>query len=181
MKKALFLDRDGVINDNLNGYTNKISEFVFIDGIFDLCREAKRLDYEIIVVTNQGGIAHGYFGKYELNILHMWMVDRFADNGVRLTDVYYCPHHPHGSKHNAYTKECNCRKPKPGMLLSAADQHNIDLSQSIIVGDNTTDIQAGINAGLKINVLYNKCTSKNRLKNDSYIVYNSLSDIKELL
>ena len=149
MKKALFLDRDGVINIEKD-YLYKIDDFEFIDGIFELCQYYSDLDYEIIVVTNQSGIARKYYSQEDFNTLTSWMSKEFSKHNINLTRVYNCPHHP------SITGECLCRKPNPGMLLNAKKDFDIDLEKSIIVGDKERDIEAGINAGLTETYLFNE-------------------------
>jgi len=141
-KPALFLDRDGVINLEKN-YLHKQEDFEFIDGIFDLCQYYMAKGYYIIVVTNQSGIARGYYSEMDFKSLTFWMIDAFDAKGVKIDQVYHCPHHPDISG------ECECRKPKPGMLLKAAKDLNIDLENSLLVGDSERDIQAAYAAGLK--------------------------------
>jgi D-glycero-D-manno-heptose 1,7-bisphosphate phosphatase len=140
--KALFLDRDGVINID-KGYVHKIEDFEFIEGIFDLCKSYQDKGYLIIVITNQAGIARGYYTEEDFLKLSEWMKKEFAKRNVIITDIFYCPHHPD------FTGECECRKPKPGMILKAAKKYNIDLSESILIGDKITDIEAGKRAGIK--------------------------------
>lgn len=152
MVKALFLDRDGVINVEKD-YLYKIDEFEFIDGIFDLCMYYQNLGYIIVVVTNQSGIARGYYSEEDFKKLTSWMQDEFLQNGIDIKKVFYCPHHPDISQ------SCNCRKPKPGMLLDAAKEFDIDLKNSIIVGDKERDVQAGINAGLTTTYLFDESKS----------------------
>lgn len=141
MKKALFLDRDGVINIEIN-YLHRIEDFEFIDGIFNLCMYYQNLGYIIVVVTNQSGIAREYYTEHEFGVLTSWMRKEFEKYAVEIKKVYFCPHHPNISG------ECSCRKPKPGMLLDAAKEFDIDLSNSILVGDKETDIEAALNAGV---------------------------------
>ena len=141
MNKALFLDRDGVINVH-NGYTYTTGAFIFTDWIFDLCRSYAKQGFLIIVITNQAGIAKGLFTESQFLELTKWMVERFSENGITIAKVYYCPHHPD------VTGDCSCRKPKPGMILQAATEFNIDLSQSFLYGDMEHDIEAGRRAGI---------------------------------
>lgn len=141
MKKALFLDRDGVINVEKN-YLYKQSDFEFIDGVFELSKHYQNLGYLIIIVTNQSGIAREYYSKEDFLKLTKWMISAFEKHGVTITKVYFCPHHPDISG------ECSCRKPKPGMILEAAKEFDIDLSQSILVGDKERDIESALNAGI---------------------------------
>lgn len=152
MKKALFLDRDGVINIEKD-YLYKISDFEFVDGIFDLCRHYQTLGYLIIVVTNQSGIAREYYSKSDFDILTSWMIDEFRKNSILLSGVYFCPHHPDISG------DCSCRKPNPGMLLDAQKEFDIDLKSSIMIGDKERDIQAALYAGLKETYLFDESMS----------------------
>ena len=144
--RALFLDRDGVVNEEI-GYLSRPEQVRFVDGIFDLCRRAQQHHFRLIIVTNQSGIARGLYSEEDFNALTEWMTAEFAREGVRLDRTYYCPHHPdHGV--GAYRKECIDRKPGPGMLLQAAKDFDLDLEQSIFVGDRCTDMAAGVAAGV---------------------------------
>lgn len=142
MKKALFLDRDGVINIEKN-YVHNIEDFEFTEGIFDLCRKFQNEGYLIIVITNQSGIGRKLYDANEFKNLTKWMIDQFRRNGIEISKVYHCPHHPD------FTGKCNCRKPEPGMILQAASEFDLELSKCILVGDNKSDIQAGYNAGMQ--------------------------------
>lgn len=144
---ALFLDRDGVINVDYD-YVHRIDEFDFIDGIFDLCRRYQEKNYSIFVVTNQSGIARGRYSEADFAVLSDWMVAVFKAQGVTITAVYHCPHHPD------ITGPCDCRKPRPGMLLRAATEHGVDLAASVLIGDKERDVEAGCNAGLRETYLY---------------------------
>lgn len=144
--RALFLDRDGVVNEEV-GYLSRPEQVRFVDGIFDLCRRAQALGYFLIVVTNQAGIARGFYTEADFHALTQWMTAEFAREGVRLDRTYFCPHHPeHGV--GAYRRDCPDRKPNPGMLLHAAREFQLDLAQSIIIGDRCTDMAAGEAAGV---------------------------------
>lgn len=150
--RALFLDRDGVINHD-SGYTSRVEDFVFIDGIFDLCRAAKQLGYLLIVVTNQAGIGRGYYSERDFFALTDWMSRRFEEEGAPLTEVFHCPYHPeHGV--GDYKRESFDRKPNPGMLLRAADRHGIDLPNSVMIGDKDSDMQAARSAGVGVRCHY---------------------------
>lgn len=156
--RALFLDRDGVINHDA-GYTSSTEKFKFINGIFELCRAATRLDYLLIVVTNQAGIGRGYYSEQDFFKLTEWMNKRFEDEGVLITDVFYCPYHPeHGV--GCYKKESFDRKPNPGMLLRAAEKYQINLAHSIMIGDKDSDMQAACKAGVGARCLYQEVTSR---------------------
>lgn len=151
-RRALFLDRDGVINHD-SGYTHRIEDFHFIDGIFDLCRAAQQAGYLLIVVTNQAGIGRGYYTEEDFQVLTTWMVGRFAEEGVTITDVLYCPFHPeHGV--GKYKCESADRKPNPGMMERAARAHQIDFNQSIMVGDKDSDMEAAARVGMPIRCHY---------------------------
>lgn len=154
MYKALFLDRDGVINVEKD-YLYKIEDFEFIEGIFELCRYFVDKNYKIIIVTNQSGIARGYYTEEDFQILTSWMIQEFNKRNIIIKHVYYCPHHP------KITGKCRCRKPEPGMLLDAAKDFGIDLENSIIIGDKERDIEAGVNAGLQETYLFDESNSVN--------------------
>lgn len=146
MKRALFLDRDGVVNLDKH-YVHKIEEFEFIDGVFQVCRYFKKLGYLIIVVTNQAGIARGYYSEDDFFKLNSWMIEQFFLENIVIDKVYYCPHHPD------FSGPCFCRKPNPGMLLSAKRRFNIDMFNSVLIGDKPSDILAGLDSGITNNYL----------------------------
>jgi D-glycero-D-manno-heptose 1,7-bisphosphate phosphatase len=151
-RPALFLDRDGVINVD-HAYVCHSQEFEFIDGIFDLCRAAKRLGCRIFVVTNQAGIGRGYYSEQDFHHLTQWMRDVFAAQQAAIDEVYFCPFHPeHGI--GDYKRDAECRKPRPGMILQAAREFDVDLAGSVLVGDKVGDVQAGMAAGVGCNLLY---------------------------
>jgi len=134
------------------GYVHTREEFEFIDGIFDLCRSAKACGYLIIVLTNQAGIARGYYTEQVFEELTGWMCNKFLELNVALDHVYYCPYHPvHGI--GKYKLDSFMRKPGPGMILQAALAYDLDLDYSVLIGDNYTDIQAGLVAGVGTNIL----------------------------
>jgi len=146
MTKALFLDRDGVINIEKD-YLYKIEEFEFIDGVFETCRYFQSKGYIIVVITNQSGIDRGYYSHEDFKVLSDWMVDAFKQEGIDIAKVYYCPHHP------SISGKCSCRKPNSGMIVDAQEEWDIDLSNSILVGDKISDIEAGQKAGVGENYL----------------------------
>ncbi len=150
--RALFLDRDGVINHD-SGYTSSEKNFDFIDGIFDFCRAARLSGYQLIVVTNQAGIGRGYYSEQDFYTLTEWMRQRFVEEGAPLTDVFHCPYHPeHGV--GQYKKDSFDRKPHPGMLLHAAEKYGLDLEHSIMIGDKDSDMQAAMSAGVGVRCIY---------------------------
>lgn len=152
LRPALFLDRDGVINID-HAYVYRPENFEFIDGIFDLCRMAKKLEYLLIVVTNQAGIGRGYYTEADFMKLTKWMREVFLREGAPIDGIYFCPFHPeHGL--GVYKAESLCRKPAPGMILQAAEEHGIDLAKSMLIGDKLSDMQAGVAAGVGCNFFY---------------------------
>ena len=143
--KALFLDRDGVINVDV-GYGYRIDQMQFLPGIFEFTKQYADAGYVIVVVTNQAGIARGYFDEAQLVEIHRTL-DQLLDLSQAHIDAYYfCPHHP-SAGFGEYKTDCSCRKPKPGLLIAAATHFNLDLAKCILVGDKATDIQAGQAAG----------------------------------
>ena len=146
-KRALFLDRDGVINVEKN-YLYKQEDFEFIDGIFDLCRYFQDEGCVIVVVTNQSGICRGYYSEADFKKLTEWMEAEFAKEGIRIAKTYHCPHHPD------FTGSCSCRKPEPGMFLQAQKELVLDLKNSVMVGDKQSDIEAARRAGVEECYLY---------------------------
>jgi D-glycero-D-manno-heptose 1,7-bisphosphate phosphatase len=144
--RALFLDRDGVINVD-KGYVHRREDFEFVDGIFDLCRAFRQRGYLLVVVTNQSGIGRGYYSESDFLALTDWMVSVFREQGISIARTYYCPYHPqHGV--GAYRSDSFDRKPNPGMILRARDELQIDLGGSILLGDRKSDILAGVRAGV---------------------------------
>ncbi|ADH85799.1 D-glycero-alpha-D-manno-heptose-1,7-bisphosphate 7-phosphatase [Desulfurivibrio alkaliphilus] len=156
-RPALFLDRDGVINEDY-AYVCRRQDFVFVEGIFELCRTARQRGYLLVVVTNQSGIGRGYFNETDFLALNDWMCRVFATEGCPIDAVYFCPYHPeHGQ--GEYKKDAACRKPQPGMIRQAAREHGIDLAGSVLVGDRESDIAAGLAAGIGRNILYDPAGS----------------------
>lgn len=151
MRRALFLDKDGVINVD-HGYVCTPERTDFVAGIFELCREATRLGYLNVVVTNQAGIGRGYYTEAQFLAYMDWVRDQFRRHAARIDAVYHCPHHPeHGI--GEYLRACDCRKPKPGMLLAAQRDLQLDMSDSVLAGDKPSDIEAGRAAGVRACVL----------------------------
>jgi D-glycero-D-manno-heptose 1,7-bisphosphate phosphatase len=148
---ALFLDRDGVINVD-HGYVCSADRTDFIDGIFDLVRLANENGYLVIVITNQAGIARGYYTEEQFQEYMSWMRSEFVRHDAKIDSVFHCPHHPTEGV-GEYWRKCSCRKPAPGMILDAQRQFALDLSRSIFVGDKDSDMQAGMAAGVGLNLL----------------------------
>lgn len=146
-RRALFLDKDGVINVN-HGYVCTPERTDFIDGIFELCRAATRRGFLNVVVTNQAGIGRGYYTESDFTTYVDWVRAQFRQHGAQLDAVYYCPHHPVRGV-GKYLKDCACRKPKPGMLLNAQRDLDLDLTRCVLVGDSVSDLEAGRTAGVR--------------------------------
>ena len=156
-QKAIFLDRDGTINKYV-GFLRNIDDFELIDGVAEAIRKINESGYLAVVVTNQPVVARGEVSFEELEEIHNKMETLLGKEGAYLDAIYYCPHHPHKGYEGERPElkiDCDCRKPKPGMLLKAAVDFNIDLSRSWMVGDGENDIQAGINAGCNTVLLSN--------------------------
>jgi D-glycero-D-manno-heptose 1,7-bisphosphate phosphatase len=176
-KPALFLDRDGVINID-HGYQHCIEGFEFVSGIFSLCQRFKRHNYELIVVTNQSGIARGYYSEQDFADLTSWMKTQFSQRNVPLSGVYYSPYHPQQGL-GKYKKDSDCRKPKPGMLLQAAQDLEIDLHRSVMVGDSFSDMQAAYHAGVPTRYLFSNMETLEGISEQvSFVRVKSLEKIK---
>ena len=146
MNKALFLDRDGVVNVEKN-YLHKIEDFELMEGIIEVCRTYQEQGYLIIIVTNQSGISRGYYTEDDFALLSGWMVEHFKALGITITHIYHCPHH------ESIDGVCDCRKPSPGMFLEARKEYDLDMSASVMIGDNERDIEASLKAGVGKNIL----------------------------
>lgn len=145
--RALFLDRDGVVNEEV-GYLHRTEDVRFVEGIYSLCRTAAGLGYRLIVVTNQAGIARGYYSEADFEHLMEWMCAALRAEGIELDAVYYCPFHPeHGV--GQYKRDHEDRKPGTGMLRRAEREFSISLEDSVMVGDRCSDIAAANAAGLR--------------------------------
>ena len=148
MNRAVFLDRDGVITQEPPHYAHELSQLKLIPKSADAIRLLNENRFVVIVASNQAGIAHGYYREEDAILFHQAMKENLAKEGAYIDAIYYCPHHPE-AKIERYRVDCNCRKPKPGMLTRAKRELNIDLKQSFIVGDKLSDIEAGKRAGCK--------------------------------
>ncbi|MCU4175726.1 D-glycero-alpha-D-manno-heptose-1,7-bisphosphate 7-phosphatase [Carboxylicivirga sp. N1Y90] len=143
MHKAVFIDRDGVINnDEGHYYIFRPEDFKINKDVFEGLRSLIDGAYKLIIVTNQGGVAKGEYSEDDVKKVHAYLQDELQKNNIELTAIYYCPHHNSVS-------ECECRKPKPGMILRAIEEHQIDVNKSFLIGDSPRDIEAGKSAGLK--------------------------------
>ncbi|XQF93252.1 D-glycero-beta-D-manno-heptose 1,7-bisphosphate 7-phosphatase [Pseudoalteromonas espejiana] len=180
LHKALFLDRDGVVNVD-HGYVYQSDKFEFINGVFNTCKKFYDAGYKIIVVTNQSGIGRGYYTEADFLALTQWMKTQFNSHNIEIADVYFCPHHPNKALPE-YLKQCDCRKPAPGMLLQGIKEHNIDPKQSIMVGDKLSDMQAAQKAGITTRVLVRSGQSFDEsAKQHADLVIDSIDDLTERL
>lgn len=145
LRKAVFLDRDGTINEEKN-YLHRMEDFAFIPGVPSAIRRLNQAGFLVIVVTNQSGVARGYFDLADVECLHDHVSCRLASEQAHVDGFYICPHHPEAGK-GLWRKQCDCRKGAPGLLLQAAEQLHVDLSRSFMVGDKDADMEAGRRAG----------------------------------
>jgi len=146
-RPALFLDRDGTLV-HPRRYPSQPHDLVLYSGIAPLLREARARGFVLVVVTNQAGLARGYFTSQDLAALHAHLERELALVGVRLDAIYHCPHHPNGTIPDL-TRTCECRKPMPGLILAAAREHNLNIAASWFIGDRLDDVEAGTRAGCK--------------------------------
>ena len=176
--KALFLDRDGVINYDY-GYVHEKERFEFIDGIFQLVREARSRSYKIIVITNQSGIGRGYYSERDFILVTRWMKSVFLHHSAPIDKVYFSPYHPTKGI-GKYKKDHETRKPKIGLITRAKIRLNLSLDKSVLIGDNLTDIQAGISSGVAKNILFssNKIVHK---QHHNFTVINCLYEANKYL
>jgi len=174
--KALFLDRDGVINV-YKEYVHSPEDFSFQEGIYELCRAAQTLGYLLVVITNQSGIARGYYTESDFLELTKWMTQKFAEKEIQIARVYYCPYHPvHGL--GKYKRDSPDRKPNPGMLLRARSDFNLDLAKSVLIGDKLLDIEAAKSAGVGTKILFPSGAESLDVQEDGFYVLHSLHGIQ---
>lgn len=158
--KAVFLDRDGTINDNGDGYIYQKDKFKFLPGVIGSLKQLSKSNYKIIIVSNQSGIGRRYFTTKQYLQLTKWMVNTLKDKGVRIDKVYHCPHHP--------KRGCDCRKPKIGLFLKAVTEFGVSLNDSWLIGDNQSDVLAGRNANIKVIKLGDKMPMELKLEPNHY-------------
>jgi len=144
--RALFLDRDGVINVD-HGHVGTRDRFEFMPGVFEMACTAVMLGYGLFIITNQAGIARGLYSEADFNCLMEWVAYEFEERGAPIMKIYHCPHHPDHGPSGGHG-ECYCRKPAPGLFLTASHEFNIDMEASIVVGDKESDMLAGLAAGV---------------------------------
>lgn len=169
---AVFLDRDGVINVNEPEYVHRKEDFKFTEGAIHALKKLSKSNYKIIIVTNQSGIGRGYFTLKDFKKLNSWMLNELKKNNVRIDRVYYCPHKPED--------ECFCRKPKPGLILKAVKDFNINLSKSWLIGDDVKDIILGRSLNIKTIKIGKKMPKQLKLE-PNYYAKNLLEAINIIL
>lgn len=148
MNRAVFLDRDGVITQDPPHFAHRIDQLEIIPNSAEAIRLLNENGFKVVVVSNQSGVARGYYQEWDIGIFNHAMEEELKKEGAFIDAIYYCPHHPEG-KIERYRIDCDCRKPKPGMLKQAENDLNLDLKRSFMVGDKVTDIEAGYSVGCK--------------------------------
>lgn len=174
-QKALFLDRDGIINKD-TGYVHRPQDIEFVDGIFDVIRCFVAHGYCPVIVTNQSGIGRGRYSEADFAALSEWMQTQFHANGLPSIPVYFCPHHPTAGQ-GRYKTDCDCRKPKPGMLLTAVAEQDIDPALSYMIGDSWRDIQAADAAGVEHKIFVSRQAHENPQGIKNVVCVREVSDI----
>lgn len=170
--KVIFLDRDGVINQEI-GYLHHAKDFKFIDGLFEACKHFLSIGYKLVIVTNQSGIARGYYQVEDFYSLTNWMLQQFNKQGVDILDVFFCPHGPMSA--------CMCRKPQPGMFLDAREKHDIDMENSWMIGDKETDITAANTAGVTNTILVKSGHIADELNTNAKFILESIKESTKII
>lgn len=170
--KTIFLDRDGVVNID-HDYVHKIDEFEFIDGVIEACKYLQKIGFQFVIITNQSGISRGFYTQKDFDILTNWMIKEFANNDIIISGVYLCPHGPNDN--------CNCRKPKTGMIDQACNDLKIDLSNSWLIGDKGSDIECAINANIPNTIQVKTGHSFDESKSKATYVLENLKNINEVI
>ena len=170
--KTIFLDRDGIVNKDVR-YLYKIKDFEFVDGIFEACLCFHNLGYQIIIVTNQSGIFRGYYNESHYQELTQWMLSQFEINNISILDIFHCPHGPNST--------CSCRKPKPGMFLSAKTKHNIDMKKSWMIGDKEVDIIAANASGISNTILVRSGHRIDESKSNASFLLDSIQESTQII
>lgn len=172
MQKVVFIDRDGVINQEV-GYLHKIQDFVFIDGVFDACNYLQNKGFKLIIITNQSGIGRGYYQQKDFDILTHWMLAEFRKNGVLISNIFHCPHAPDAG--------CSCRKPRTGMFESADKLHHIDKQHSWMIGDKEDDILAANTFGITHTILVESGHNIDKNSTKATHILPSIKDINGII
>lgn len=170
MQKAIFLDRDGVINVD-KAYVSRVEDFEFCNGVFEALHYFQSLGYLLIIVTNQSGIGRGYYSEKDFEILTAWMLQELLHVNIKIDAVYHCPHAPEAN--------CACRKPKSGMLKTAIEAFDIDVAQSWMIGDKPSDIEAAFGAGITQTILLHPTPSSTQAKYCVNFLLDTINLIKQ--
>ena len=169
--KVFFIDRDGVINKEI-GYLHEIAKFEFIDGVIESLKYIQNKGFKIIIITNQSGIGRGMYSREKFLELNKWMIDFLSTQGVKILEVFYCPHSPE--------ERCTCRKPLPGMFLEAIKKYDIDIEMSWSIGDKETDIQAAKSSGISNTILVKSGHKINERNSRASYILESIYDVMNL-
>jgi D-glycero-D-manno-heptose 1,7-bisphosphate phosphatase len=172
MEKAVFFDRDGVINIEKN-YLYLIEEFEFIDGTFETLKYLQSLGYKLFIITNQSGIGRGYYSFEQYEVLTQWIQKQFKKEGITISGIYCCPHAPN--------VDCECRKPKIGMIQEAEKVSNIDFQNSWLVGDKNSDIQTAYNANISNTIQVRSGHSFDETESKANYIVDSIKDIPSII
>ena len=179
MNKAVFFDRDGTLIKDQN-YLSEPAKIVLEPNVIEALKILQDQNYKLIIITNQSGIARGYFSLEDFWAVQNRLLEIFTKNGIKFTGSYYCPHHPEG-KIALYTKICSCRKPAPGMILKAIKEHKIDPALSFMIGDKLDDVTAGARAQVKTIFLTKNFDSKSSTIKPDYYTENLLDAVKNYI
>ena len=172
MKKAIFLDRDGVINIEKN-YLYKIEDFEFFDGVFETLKYLQHKGFLLFIITNQSGIGRGYYTLENFTTLSSWMINEFKSKGINISQLELCPHSPDTS--------CSCRKPKTGMIDNILKNYCVDLEKSWLIGDKNSDIQCAINAKIKNTIQVKSGHDFDEKESKASFVLDSIKDVITIL
>jgi len=177
IKRAIFLDRDGVIVED-TGYISSPGELILFPDVIPVLKKLQH-SFRLIVVTNQSGVARGYFTEKDLFAINERVIQMLADYDIGLDAIYYCPHHPKVGK-DEYRIDCECRKPKPGLLRIATEEFNIELDKSFLIGDQETDIQAGRAIGIKT-IKINRTDRESPDESGADFIINTFGDVSNII
>ncbi len=179
MNKAVFLDRDGVITHDPPHYAHRIDQLTLIEGSGPAIKKLNDAQFKVIVITNQSGVAKGMYEEEDIRIFNDEMVRRLKQDNAYINAIYYCPHHP-DAEVQKYRIDCDCRKPKPGMLFEGGRTYNIDFRSSFLVGDKWSDIEAGRSAGCRtilVKTGHGRLEYKNRKGSVDYVAADLLDAV----
>ena len=179
MQKAIFLDRDGTINIDKN-YLYKISDFEFLPGVLESLKKLSDAGFLLFIITNQSGIARGYYTEGDFAVLNRWFISELNKHGIIITDIYYCPHHPE-AKVEKYRISCDCRKPKLGMFYKAISQYNIDLNKSFAVGDKERDLEICKKTPVRGILLYSDLEKSIEKSNNCFKIKGGLKEALDII